>query len=88
MKKYILNLFQNRDKQPQEVLELAMLIGLYNQEQPENEFINWLLNNLSDQYFIFYPIGNLTTKDGNPQRYDIQFRDESKRAGTIEVIDL
>lgn len=87
MKKYILNLFPNREKQPEEVFELAMLIGLYNFEEPENEFINWLINNLSGQYFIFYPIGNLTNKDVSPHRYDIQFSNESKRVGTIQVVD-
>jgi hypothetical protein len=83
MKKYILNLFPNEDKQPQEVLELAMLIGLYNFEQPEIEFINWLKNNLSDVCFLFFPIGKETS--GGIHTYDVQFRDESKRVGTIQM---
>lgn len=78
MKKYILNLLPQREKMPVEVMELSMLIGLYNQEQPEVELTNWLYNNLSGQYFVFH----------SPARsiIDIQYRDEYRRAGTIECV--
>jgi len=88
MKKYILNLFptEGDNEQLENINELAVYIGIYNQDQPDFDFINWLHNKLPYK-FIFYPIGYLTTKDGSPHRYDIQLRDESKRVGTIQVVD-
>lgn len=81
--KFIFNLFPQQDKIAPEIQELAALIGLYNFEQPDNDFINWLINNLSDQYFIFY-----SSKDNGVTNYDksidVHFRGEYRRVGTIE----
>lgn len=89
MKKYILHLFPNNEKQPQSVFELAMLVALFNHDQPELnglpwDFINWLQNNLSEPFFRYE---SLTDATGERLHIDVLFFDETKRAGYIDTIN-
>lgn len=87
MKKYILNLLKTDVRPYPGSHELAFLIARYNQEQPKNEFINWLINNLSGEYFIFYPFGNSSAV--GPHSYNIvNKRNNVIEVGTIQVVEI
>ena len=84
MKKYLLNLFSNEnfdDEQKTAQSQLAVCVGMYNHEQPEIDFKNWIHNKLP-YTFLLFELGR------NETRYDIQFRDQYKRVGYVDVITL
>jgi hypothetical protein len=84
MKKYLLNLFPNHefdDQQLTDQSELAIYIGIYNHEQPGIDFKNWIHNKLPYKFLLF-EVG----QHESPKRYDIEFRDQSKRVGYVDII--
>jgi hypothetical protein len=88
MKKYILNLINSDQNSVQAIntMGLGMFIGIYNHEQPNQDFINYLQNNLPYS-FLFTEVGKETTTDGKPHTYRVMTYNGYEEVGTIEVIN-
>jgi len=83
MKKYILDIFHFDEENwelKNKISELSLEIARFNHEQPEQDFVNYLHNRFP-YVFLFY-VGGV-----NDNYIDIQLRDESRRVGTVKIVD-